>query len=104
MHQVAHYEQLINQMEPFRHLLNSKAKFVWNEDLDDAFQNSKAEITAAIKHGVEIFDLERRTCLRSDWSKSGIGYFLSQKHCKCAQLLPGCCDYGWKITLAGSRF
>ena len=103
VHQVAHYGKLINQMEPFRHLLSSKAKFVWNEDLDDAFQNSKAEIIAAIKHGVEIFDLERRTCLRSDWSKSGIGYFLSQKHCKCAQLLPGCCDYGWKITLAGSQ-
>ncbi len=39
-----------------------------------------------------------------DRSKNGIGYFLSQKHCDCATALQGCCDDGWKITLAGSGF
>ena len=34
----------------------------------------------------------------------GIGFFLSQKHYDCDVLSPGCCDDGWRITLAGSRF
>ena len=42
--------------------------------------------------------------MRPDWSKTGIGFFLSQKHCECISSLPECCESGWKITLAGSRF
>ena len=42
--------------------------------------------------------------MRPDWSKKGIGYLLLQKHCGCKSTLPDCCDNGWKITLAGSRF
>ena len=34
----------------------------------------------------------------------GIGFFLSQKHCNCTALSPGCCKDGWKLILAGSRF
>ena len=34
----------------------------------------------------------------------GLGYFLSQKHCDCKATSPGCCENGWRITLAGSRF
>lgn len=48
--------------------------------------------------------MNRITCLRPDWSNQGIGYFLSQKHCECPSDRPGCCNNGWKITLAGSRF
>jgi hypothetical protein len=58
----------------------------------------------AIRRGVEIFDMFRLTCLRPDWSKRGIGYFLFQKHCNCPTGLPDCCQGGWRITLAGSRF
>ena len=58
----------------------------------------------AIKNGVEIYDPSKLTCLRPDWSQRGIGYFLSQKHCDCYASIPGCCEYGWRITLAGSRF
>ena len=46
-------------------------------------------------------------CLRPDWSKKGIGYFLLLKHCDCNQLgviTPDCCEKGWWIILAGSRF
>ena len=42
--------------------------------------------------------------LRPDWSKQVIGYFLSQKHCECDSTIPDCCENGWRITLAGSRF
>ena len=45
------------------------------------------------KKGVDIFNLEKLTCLRPDWPKQG--YFLMQKHCTC-----NTCATGW--TLAGS--
>lgn len=58
----------------------------------------------AIKEGVEIFDPTRTTNLRCDWSKKGIGFYLSQKHCDCQSTIPDCCENGWKITVCGSRF
>jgi len=58
----------------------------------------------AIRHGVEIFDPTRRTCLRPDWSNREIGYFLLQKHSNCPTGIPDCCNSGWRITLDGSRF
>ena len=91
-------------MEPFRKFLSPKTRFEWNDDLDGIFDQSKHYIIEAICEGVQIFDITRPTCLRTDWSKSGIGYFLAQKHCSCKSRLHGCCEDGWKITLAGSRF
>ena len=69
-------------------------------------QHSKKskEIVAAIRERVEIFDPSHRTCLKPDWSKTGIGFFLSQKHCDCSSSSTGCCNDGWKITLDGPRF
>ena len=50
--------------------------------LQKLIQHSKHPKTMeAIKHGVEIFNKNRTTCLYTDWSKSGIGYYLNQKHC-----------------------
>jgi len=91
-------------MAPFKPLLSPKTRFVWTTDLDEAFCRSKVELVEAIKQGVRIFDPHRRTCLNSDWSKTGIGYWLRQKYCSCDSATPDCCDKGWKITLAGSRF
>ncbi len=104
VNQVAHYAQLRDMLEPFRRFLSPKVPFEWNEELDSVFAKSKESIVNAIREGVRIFDIERRTCLRTDWSKNGIGYFLSQKHCTCESQSFGCCTHGWKITLAGSRF
>ena len=61
-------------------------------------------IIKEIHSGVEIFDKSRPTCLATDWSKEGIGFWLFQKHCKCPSTKPFCCKTGWKITLVGSRF
>ena len=47
---------------------------------------------------------QKPTCLETDWSKSGIGFWLSQKHCHCTSTVPFCCPFGWKTTLIGSRF
>ena len=107
VNQVAHYAQLREMMEPFRKFLSPKTKFAWNDELEKVFIESKSRIVDAIKEGVRIFDVTKRTCLRTDWSKKGIGYFLSQKHCNCGGARGrsfGCCPDGWKVTLAGSRF
>merc|ERR1712015_491475 len=91
-------------LEPFKPFLSPKTKFMWYDELNSAFEASKIEIVNAIKKGVEIYDLSRLTCLRPDWSQIGIGYFLSQKHCECDSTIPDCCENGWRITLAGTRF
>ena len=104
VNQVAHYAQLRDLMAPFKPFLSPLWKFEWTDELNRAFAASKSAIVDSIRHGVEIFDPNRRTCLRPDWSNKGIGYFLLQKHCACATNIPGCCDSGWKVTLAGSRF
>ena len=104
VNQVSNYAQLRDSMAPFKPFLSPRCKFSWSPELEAAFQASKAAIIAAIRQGVEIFDIQRRTCLRPDWSKRGIGYFLLQQHCSCLPGVPDCCPGGWKITLAGSRF
>ena len=57
-----------------------------------------------IEEGVHIFDKSKPTCLATDWSKTGIGFWLFQKHCHCPSTEPFCCCTGWKVTLVGSRF
>ena len=104
VNQVTNYTQVRDYMTPFRPFLSPRYAFTWNEQLDEAFEKSKADIIDAIRHGVEIFDLNRRTCLRPDFSTHGIGYFLLQKHCDCSSKVPDCCADGWRISMAGSRF
>ena len=104
VNQLANYAQLRDLMQPFRAFLSPKTPFIWNEQLQGCFETSKAAIIDLIKQGVAIFDMNKVTCLRTDWSNKGIGYYLSQKHCTCLSNLPGCCENGWQITLAGSRF
>ena len=101
---MSNYGQLRDSLTLFRRFFSPCHKFSWSEELDNAFQQSKLTIVDAIRQGVEIFYLQKRTSLRPDWSCQGIGYFLLQKHCTCPSNLPDCFDDGWRITLAGSRF
>ena len=71
--QVAHYARLRDMLEPFRRFLSPKVKFEWNQELDNIFEETKLRIVEAIRDGVQIFDITKRTCLRTDWSKSGVG-------------------------------
>ena len=91
-------------MEPFKKFLSPKVKFEWNGELDILFNRAKNQTVEAIQEGVKIFDLTRRTALMPDWSKTGIGFWLLQKYCECTKTSPGCCQDGWRIVLAGSRF
>ena len=104
VHQASHYAQLRDIMVPFKDFLSPKVKFYWNAELQEQFTRSQELIVQAICEGVQIFDASKRTCIRTDWSKQGIGYYLTQKHCNCDSNLPNCCLRGWKITLCGSRF
>ncbi len=103
VNQVAHYGRLVDIMAPFRPLLSPKSKFEWSESLEDAFQKSKDAIIEAISQGVEIYDPNRITCLQTDYSGRGVGYWLRQKYCDCISEIPDCCPEGWRVTLAGSR-
>ena len=103
VNQVANYAQLRDIMAPFKPFLMQMCRFEWTPELERAFQASKESIIADVRYGVEIFDPTKRSCIRPDWSRQGIGYFLSQKHCSCDSCLPDCCTDGWRVTLAGSR-
>ena len=104
VNQMAHNSQLRDLLAPFKKFLSPKCKFEWTDEYDAIFQASKSAIVEAIQEGVRIFETGRRTCLRPDFSARGIGYWLLQQHCSCSSRLPGCCQDGWRVTLAGSRF
>ena len=57
-----------------------------------------------MKEGVRLFDPSRLTCLATDWSVDGVGFFLMQKYCNCNAKTPACCPNGWKLCLVGRRF
>ena len=112
--QVAYAHSVSESLAPLRSLLQHKGKenpkFVWNDQLQQAFEQSKEHIVNAVKDGIKSFDPQKLTCIQSDWSRSGIGFLLLQKHCLCNlpsssdTCLSPCCESGWKLVFAGSRF
>ena len=104
VNQVSYYTSMTERMRPFRDLLKPKSPFFWDDQLQQLFEESKEGIIQDIQQGVKIFDKGRKTCLTTDWSKEGIGFFLLQKHCACPGEVPFCRNDGWKVTLVGSRF
>jgi len=93
-------------MAPFRELLSKKnGNFYWDDALNILFEESKEKIVSKIKDGVHSFEINRPTCVSTDWSKIGLGYTLSQKHCNCPEpFTPNCGDGHWRTILIGSRF
>ena len=91
-------------MEPFRHLLKPGNAFEWSSKLQDLFMLAKQEIVKTVKDGVKHFEVNRPTCVSTDWSKGGIGYTLRQKWCTCKEVKPDCCPEGWKVNMMGGRF
>ena len=104
VNQVSYTFAMTAAMQPFRALLKPSTPFRWTDQLAEAFQTSKIHICDQIQTGVQIYDKDRPTCLATDWSKEGIGFWLLQKHCQCSSRDPFCCLDGWRITLVGSRF
>ena len=104
VNQSAYAFSMAEKMAPFRESLKPGTKFHWDEDLQQIFEKSKQEIIDAVKNGVRLFDQQKRTALITDWSRTGTGFSLMQKHCNCVSELPTCCKEGWKLVFAGSQF
>jgi hypothetical protein len=104
VNQVAYTINSSSAMEAFRQLLKP-GKWYWDDALDIAFEESKNTILQMIEDGVQSFEPKRPTCLATDWSKTGLGFTLLQKHCRCPMTdAPHCCNNGWRLIFAGSRF
>ena len=84
INQVSYTFASAERLQPFREVLKKDTRFQWTDELEGLFQESKALIISEIYQGVEIFDKARPTCLATDWSKDGLGFWLFQK----ALLLP----------------
>ena len=105
VNQVAWAFSLSPVMTPFRDLVKKNSVFTLNESIESAFTQSKQVIINLVKDGISTFDINRITCLAPDWSKDGMGFLLLQRHCKCPlDKAPICCQEGWKLVFAGSRF
>ena len=105
VNQVAWAYSVSNVMQPFREMVKSNSKFYWDEQLEEIFNKSKDLLLNQVTKGIRSFDVNKTTCLQTDWSKDGIGYLLLQKHCSCPNdKAPTCCREGWKLIFAGSRF
>ena len=105
VNQVAYAFAQAPVMAPFRELLERSKPFYWDDSLDTIFRESKTKIVESIQSGIKTFEVNRPTCLATDWSKSGLGFTLSQKHCHCPNNEdPLCGPDHWKVVYAGSRF
>ncbi|XP_038061674.1 uncharacterized protein LOC119732286 [Patiria miniata] len=56
VNQVSYAFSMAEKMLPFRQLLKPSSSFKWDENLQNAFEESKAVIASEIEEGVQIFD------------------------------------------------
>ena len=57
-----------------------------------------------MKDGVKAYDMTKLMCVSTDWSKQGLGFLVTQKHCECSlENAPRCCEEGFKTVFAGSK-
>ena len=70
---------MVDQMLPFRDLLKPSKKFHWDDNLQEAFEESKLTITKEIEKGVRIFDKSNPHALRQTGPNMELasGYFRS---------------------------
>ena len=92
-------------MAPFRELLQKSKPFYWDDQLTTLFKQARVKVTELVRDGVKLFDLNRWTAVMTDWSGTGVGFFLVQKHCECdLDLGPKCGKGHWWTVNVGSRF
>ena len=66
-------------MAPFRDLLKRNRQFYWDCARDELFEWAKAKIMEKVYKGVKRFDMDRATCLSTDFSRTGLGSFFSSR-------------------------
>ena len=95
---------LAHLWNPFVNLSSPTINFIGMTTLNKSFKAPELLISNIIE-GIRTFDITRKTCLQTNWSKDSIGYLLLQQHCDCnIDKAPVCCKEGWKLIYAGSRF
>ena len=50
---------------------------------DRLFEKYKETIMEKVEDGLKRFEMGRQTCLATDFSRKGLGFFLPQQHCQC---------------------
>ena len=109
VNQIAPFIATSSLMEPFRELLKSSRangnKVYWDDELQKIFQETKLRLCNLITEGLTFFDVKRKTAVVTDWSKTGIGFVILQKHCKCEDKSASslCCLRGWRPVFCNSR-
>merc|ERR1712082_351871 len=103
--QVSYAFSIGDTMKNFRDLVKPTVKtWSWTPTLQEEFRGAKAEIVRRVENGVKMYDINRKTCVSTDWCKLGLGMLVLQKYCDCSlENAPRCCDEGWKIVFAGSK-
>ena len=84
--------------------MKKATKWYWDATLQRLFEESRSIIAEKIKEGITRYDKDRWTALLTDWSRAGIGYIMTQKHCDCPGIHPLCCVAGWRVCMIGSSF
>ena len=79
---MAYSFSMTEEMAPFRDLLKLNRQFYWDSMMDDLFEQAKAQIVEKVKESVKRFEMDRNTCLATDFSKTWLGFFLIQQECK----------------------
>ena len=104
VNQVAYSFAQADIMSLFCKFLSSKnKKFYWVSSLDQIFDKSKWKIVDLIIESVKSFEVDKPTCIPSDWSKTRIGFILCQQHCNCPTTQGPVRGEGhWKLVFAGS--
>ena len=102
--QVAPFYAVKPRLLPFRELLKKYSRFYWDDNLQKLFEEARLVIADAVIKGITRFKINRETVLMTDWSKTGVGFILTQKYCKCINITPTCCRGGWEVCMIGSRF
>ena len=91
-------------MQPLQTLLKpAKAGEKW---ADQWRQEQQSTLRAATKivEKIKYFTLGMTTTLVRNWSRIGMGFHLTQKHCVRNTKVLGCYMTRWKTVLAGSKF
>ena len=87
-------------MHPFWDLVKTKKKL-----LEYYTGQTLQWFKIKMQEGIKTFDINKHTCLQTDWSEKGVGYLLLQQHCSCpCTSAQTCCLEGWHLVFTGSQF
>ena len=93
---------MTEEMAPFRDFLKRNRQLYWDGAMDELFEWAKAKIVEKVEEGVKQFDMDGATCLATDFSRTGLGFFLLQQECQCVPSSgPNCGPGHWRLVLAG---